>query len=189
MKKEVLKIIKEYLTIFPNEKEKQLNLIGFLEKYNDNDIIDWNNFDGHLVASGFIYAKKEKKFLVIFHNDLSLFLSPGGHIEKRDKNILEGAKREIFEETGLKNIDEIKVTDNELIPIDIDCHFVKYNKRLELPQHYHFDFRYLFTINNISEIKLDTNEISTYKWIDIDELRTDFNFGQIIEKMKQLLKI
>ena len=35
MKKEVLKIIKEYLTIFPNEKEKQLNLIGFLEKYND----------------------------------------------------------------------------------------------------------------------------------------------------------
>ncbi len=36
-------------------KKKKSNL-GYLEKPNDKDIIDWKNFDGHIVAGDFIYA-------------------------------------------------------------------------------------------------------------------------------------
>ena len=64
----------------------------------------------------------------------------------------------------------LSINDNELIPIDIDTHIISYNERLNLPEHYHFDIRYLFMINKISEISIDLEELSSYKWISVDEL-------------------
>ena len=57
MKNNYLKILDDYLLLFPEEKERQARLLGYLEKSNDKEIIDWNNFIGHIVAGGFIYAK------------------------------------------------------------------------------------------------------------------------------------
>ena len=183
-----LKLISEYLLIFPNEQERQEKFIEYLNSHNDKQIIDWNNFDGHVVAGGFIYAKKEQKFLVIYHNDLKMFLYPGGHIDSSDNNPLEAAKREIKEETGISNISEYTLLNNELIPIDIDSHVIPYNERLNLPEHYHFEFRYLFTIDCIQEVKLDIDESSKFKWISKDELRMDKNFGKIVKKFDLLYK-
>ena len=177
MKDLVLKIINEYLNTFPNEKERQEIFIKYLNDHKDEELTDWNNFDGHIVASGFVYAKEEQKFLVIYHNDLKMFLYPGGHIDSRDVNPLEAARREVKEETG------IEVSNSELVPIDIDTHLIPYNERLDLPEHYHFDFRYLFTIENIQEVKLDLTESSEFKWISIDELKADKNYGKIVDKL------
>lgn len=134
MKDEVLKILNQYLELFPNEKERQKVLIEYLEKVNDKEIIDWNNFNGHIVASGFLYAKKERKFLVLWHKDLKMFLYPGGHVNLNDENILEAAKREVREETGLDNFEEAKITKNEFIPFDIDTQNIRPNERLNLPR-------------------------------------------------------
>ena len=183
MRELLLKIINEYLVLFPNEKKRQEKFIEYLKSHDDNQITDWNNFDGHVVAGGFIYAKKEQKFLVIYHNDLKMFLYPGGHISSNDVNPLETSKREILEETGFDDIDEIVLSNNELIPIDIDTHVIPYNERLKLPEHYHFEFRYLFTTQSIKEVKLDSNESSNFKWISIDELRDDKSYGKIVEKI------
>ena len=60
---------------------------------------------------------------------------------------------------------------------------IPYNERLNLPEHYHFEFRYLFTIDSIKEVKLDLSESSKFKWISIDELREDKNYGRIAEKI------
>lgn len=48
-----------------------------------------------------------------------------------------------MEKTGLSNLEQLKLFENEQIPVDIDTHLIGYNKRLNLPAHYHFDFRYL----------------------------------------------
>ena len=153
----------------------------------DLEITDWNNFDGHVVASGFIYAKEENKFLVLYHNDLKMFLYPGGHIDSNDTNPLSASKREIFEETGLSNLEQLKISNYELVPIDIDTHKIGYNERLNLPEHYHFDFRYLFMVDRISDIKIDIEELSSYKWISIEELSSDINYGRIATKITKLL--
>lgn len=115
-----------------------------------------------------------------------MFLYPGGHISSNDVNPLETSKREILEETGFDDIDEIVLSNNELIPIDIDTHIIPYNERLKLPEHYHFEFRYLFTTQSIKEVKLDLSESLNFKWISIDELRDDKSYGKIVEKLKKI---
>ena len=116
-----------------------------------------------------------------------MYLYPGGHIDNSDLNPLEAVKREIKEETGITNINEIVLSDNNLIPIDINIHMIPYNERLDLKEHYHYEFRYLFTIDSIQEVTLDTTESSSFKWIDINELKDDKNFGEIVKKFEGII--
>lgn len=187
MKQQLLNILEKYLLLFPEEHERQKALIQYLQSHKYTELVDWNNFDGHIVAGGFIYAKEENQFLVLYHNDLKMFLYPGGHVDSNDINILSAAKREISEETGLTNLEQLKLSDDALIPIDIDTHIISYNERLNLPEHYHFDFRYLFVITRIPDIKIDTEEMSGYQWISLDELTNDPNYGRIATKIKKII--
>lgn len=189
MRNTLLNILHSYLLLFPEEKERQLMVISYLQNHSDEQITDWNNFDGHIVAGGFIYAKKENKFLVLYHKDLKMFLYPRGHINNDDNNPLCAARREIKEETGLDNLEQLNLLGNELTPIDVDTHKIDYNERLQLPEHYHFEFRYLFMIDRISDIKIDSEELSKYKWIDIEELSNDPNYGKIAIKIQRFLSI
>lgn len=187
MKDNLIALLNSYLILFPEEQERQKKLIQYLQSHKNDELIDWNNFDGHIVAGGFIYAKAENKFLVLYHNDLKMFLYPGGHVDNNDVNTLTAAKREIAEETGLNDLEQLKVSDNELVPIDIDTHKIGYNERLNLPEHYHFDFRYLFVVDKIQDIKTDAEEMSGYKWISLDELTNDPNYGGVATKIRRLI--
>ena len=58
---------------------------------------------------------------------------------------------------------------------------------LNLPKHYHFDFRYVFIIDEFTDIIIDTEELSDYKWIDIKEIDNIPNCSNIVLKMKKYL--
>lgn len=189
MKDFILVTLNEYLLLFPEEKQRQFKLEQFLNNFDDKQIIDWKNFNGHIVASGFVYSIKDKKFLVMYHNDMKRYTYPGGHIDSSDINTLEAAIREVKEETGLTHFKKVSMSNNELVPIDIDTHIISYNERLKLPQHYHFDFRYLFVVDKMFDVKVDKTELSNYKWIDLDELSSNFNCELTIKLMKILKKI
>ena len=64
MKGTLFKILDDYLLLFPKEKERQSKLLVYLQSHDNKQIVDWNNFDGHIVVGGFIYVKEEHKFLV-----------------------------------------------------------------------------------------------------------------------------
>ena len=51
-------------------------------------------------------------------------VQPGGHVEKVDRTILDTAKREIFEETGLKALELVSLSINNGIPFDINTHYI-----------------------------------------------------------------
>ena len=187
MKESMLGILNEYLLLFPDENERQKQLVNFLSSHTEEQFTDWNNFDGHIVASGFVYSIEDEKFLVLYHKDLKMYLYPGGHVDNDDSSILSAAKREVKEETGLVDFELFEFTKNKEIPIDIDTHIIGYNERLNLPEHYHFDFRYLFTVEKISDVHIDSSESSNFKWIDIDELRNDPNYGTVAKKIERLL--
>ena len=188
MKNEILKIISKYLEIFPEETERQSNLINYLENHEEKEVTDWNNFDGHIVAGGFICSLQEKKFLLLHHKALNMYLHPGGHVEPDDIDTLAAAKREIQEETGLTDLEQVKISDDKLIPIDIDTHIIKRNETKNLPEHYHYELRYLFVIDKIKNIKIDTEESIDYKWIELDELYKDSNYRGILRKVSDLIE-
>ena len=186
-KKIVFDIIDKYLKIFTKEQARLALLKDYLSKNDQKDICDWNNTNGHLTAGGFVYSKSTQKFLVMWHKDLGMYLYPGGHMESIDTSPLERAKIEAEEETGL-NLTVLKVFDNELIPIDIDTHKIPYNKRIDMPEHYHFDFRYLFVTKDEDGVNIDKEEMQSYKWIDKRELSKDKNYGNIVKKLNKYLQ-
>lgn len=186
MKEQVKNIIKKYLERNPNEENRLLPLLGYLERFNEEEIIDWNNTSGHITVGAFVYCKTEDKFLVLHHKDLDMFLYPGGHVDKKDNSLLDAAKRELKEETGIKEF-KLLETNDKILPIDIDIHLIPKNERVNMSEHFHFDFRYLFLIDSIDNIKIDKEEFYSYRWISIDELSRDKNFGSIINKLKEVL--
>lgn len=188
LKEQVIKILDNYLKIYPNEEKRQERFINYLKNHNSKEIRDWNNFDGHIVVGSFIYAKKENKFLFLYHKDLKMYLYPGGHIDREDKTILDAALREATEETGLDNFKVLHNTKNELIPLDIDTQFIEYNERLALPSHYHYDFRYVLMIDEIQDIKIDTSELRDYKWLDYEEVINMKRYSYIKDKLINIIK-
>ena len=68
---------------------------------------------------------------MVHHNILKRYLQPGGHIDKNDRNPLDAAKRELFEETGIDS--EILTYQcaeplNSLIPFNVSVHKIPENK-------------------------------------------------------------
>ena len=61
------------------------------------------------------------------------------------------------------------------------------NERLKIPEHYHYDFRYLFTVDKIEDVNMDSEELDNYKWISMEELEHDPNYGRIVGKIKNIL--
>src|SRR6267154_1476348 len=55
----------------------------------------------HYVATGYIYDRKNKHFLLIEHKKLGVWLAPGGHLEEGEEPH-QGALREVREEIGLE---------------------------------------------------------------------------------------
>lgn len=151
MQQNIKLIVKEYLDVFSKEKDKLLLLDNFLKKSSKEELINWNNINVHLTVGAFIYSLKEDKFLVLYHKDLKMYLYPGGYIEKEDKILLDSALRELKEETGLEKVKLLKIN-NMTLPFDIDIHLIPFNERVGMPTHYHFDFRYLFLVDSITEI-------------------------------------
>ena len=189
MNSDVSKIIKTYLKHFENEREQLNKLITLIEESNGEDVFSSTNIKGHITASGFIYAKKEKAILLLEHKKLGKLLQPGGHVEDIDKAILEAAIREIYEETGLENLELINLFDNKDIPFDINTHIIPDSPKKNMPQHYHHDFRYLFTVDETSEIRIDLNESNNYKWIKILNLQETEDFKVVIQKINKMLEI
>ncbi len=187
MKRKIEMIINQYLSLFPNELNRLSLLNEFLKKENDEMIFDWNNANGHITVGSFVYSKSDDAFLVLYHKDLKMYLYPGGHVNNNDRNIIEAAKRELKEETGLTNL-ELFTINNEVLPFDIHTHIIPFNERVNMSEHYHFDFRFLFLIDEICNVHVDEDELEHYKWVSAKELSEYSNFGNIVEKIKILLK-
>lgn len=188
MKRIIEKIVKKYLNNFPDEYERLSDFLGYLDCHEDSEITDWNNFEGHIVASGFVYSKKEKEFLVLYHKDMKMYVYPGGHIDNTDSDPESATRRELSEETGLNTLEEYILDNDRLIPLDIDTHIIKKNERLDLPAHYHFDFRYLYFIDKEEDINIDSNESRDYKWVNIEEFSKTTNCEKIIPKIRKIIE-
>lgn len=61
----------------------------------------WRFSPGHVTASGLVLAPDRRAVLLVFHPRLRRWLQPGGHLEAGDRSVVDAARREVREETGI----------------------------------------------------------------------------------------
>lgn len=187
-KKYILETLEKYKKYFKNE-EKRFELLE--KQLQDNENL-WTrkNFNWHLTASAYIFDKSMQNFVVIHNINLDKWLVPGWHWEEWDWEMQNTAKREAMEETWLSQLKLCSWhNQNEMIPIDIDTHYIPENKKKDERQHFHHDFRYIFIYDwDFSEINIETQEIKWFQILNIDDDLTKLAWNDVILKIKNISK-
>ena len=116
---------------------------------------------GHFTASGFVIHPDGARLLMVHHARLGIWVQPGGHVDPSDASLIEAARREIVEETGLDAL--TPVTDGI---VDVDIH--EFGASGEQPDHLHFDVRFGFVA--AGESLFPNTEILEATWVGLDDL-------------------
>ncbi len=168
--KQIVDILQNYFELFPSDQRRLEGLMKQVQ--NGEDLFDRRNFSGHIVANALVINAKDQ-ILTVFHNQLKMYIQPGGHVEAEDATVWEAAQRELKEETGLTRVDLEAWTSDIDIPIFIESHSVPANSKKGEEDHDHHDFMYVFRTLD-EKIFVQLEEVSSYRWID----RQEFVRGQ-----------
>jgi 8-oxo-dGTP pyrophosphatase MutT (NUDIX family) len=138
-----------------------------------------NSFEpGHFTASAFVLAPERDALLLILHGKLGLWLQPGGHVDDDDASLLAAARREVREEVGLAEIDQLLPG-----PLDVDIHEIPARK--DDPRHAHFDVRYLFVARSRDVIA--GSDAQAVRWVSLDALegiQSDESVMRAVRKLR-----
>jgi 8-oxo-dGTP pyrophosphatase MutT (NUDIX family) len=119
-----------------------------------------HHFDpGHFTASGFVVSPDRSSLLLVHHVKLDKWLQPGGHVERSDADLENAARREVLEETGLRDMEMIGL-------LDVDVH--RCPARGEDPHHDHFDVRFGYWAGSV-EVAAGEGT-SKVVWFPLDEV-------------------
>lgn len=155
-----------YLDQHPEEKPDLAPALGLLDA--GADLTSRTEFRGHATA-GAVLAGPDGRILHIHHLAIGTWLLPGGHLEADDATLLDTARRELTEETGIPADTVTPVGDS---PLHIDIHPIGANPAKGEPDHQHIDFRFLFTTTaDIGE--LQTEEVTDATWRPADTLHDE----------------
>lgn len=93
---------------------------------------------GHITTSAIVLSPDGGNVLLVFHPWLRRWLQPGGHLEKSDRTIVDAARREVLEETGILVNPEVAPT-----LVGVDVHDIPAARREPLHRHHDLVFRFV----------------------------------------------
>lgn len=146
------------------EKADKDAILDFMS--NNKDCLSRNNKIAHFSTSAWITNPERTKVLMIYHNIYNSWAWIGGHADD-EPNLFQVIKREIAEETGLKNPEPLL---NEIYGLGIVLvnNHIKRGKMVN--SHLHLDVEYLFEADESCALRSKPDENSGVKWIDIKEI-------------------
>ncbi|MDX3387634.1 NUDIX domain-containing protein [Streptomyces niveiscabiei] len=163
-----------YVDARPGEKALLAPVVELLGT--DAELASRREFRGHATA-GAVLVDDDARVLLVRHNALGVWLTPGGHPEPEDGTLLDAALRKLGEETGIS----ADVTPLLPLPVHIDVHPIPANPAKNEPAHQHVDFRYLFRLTGKGDITLQTEEVSGSAWRPLTDL-TDTTLRRHVEE-------
>ncbi|MEM3372950.1 MAG: NUDIX domain-containing protein [Candidatus Anstonellales archaeon] len=134
---------------------------------------DYDELSAGIIVFKYDQSNKKILYLVLIHRE-NHYDFPKGHVENNE-NIIEAAKRETYEETGLK---EIKIIDDTYY-VPIEYTFFNGSKLIRKKVIYFLGF----LTNPNEEVKI-SNEHNGYEWLTYDELIKKLKY----KEQKDLLK-
>lgn len=122
---------------------------------------------GHLTCSACVLSADGARAVLLHHAKLGRWLQPGGHVEAGDAAPLDAARREVFEESGLRELDALASPGGGWL-LDLDVHPIP--ARGSEPEHLHYDLRYAFALRG-GDALLRSEESSPLRWVEVSRLR------------------
>jgi 8-oxo-dGTP pyrophosphatase MutT (NUDIX family) len=136
------------------------------------------NLTGHLTGSAWVVSPDRQHVLLIHHRALDRWFQPGGHADETDTDLLETARREAIEESGLTILTAL--SDHIF---DIDVHEIPAKK--EVPMHVHYDIRFVFESSTMDlPSEMNAAEIKNIRWVPVADLLSD-ETGRSIRRMAE----
>lgn len=158
-----------------SDKEMMLKCLDIFE-----DVLTRENKICHFTASSWIVNKQKTKILMIYHNIYKSWAWTGGHADG-ECDLLQAAVREAQEETGVKKFKILKEDIFGLQVLTVDPHI---KKGKFISSHLHLDCCFLIEADENEVLKINENENSGVKWVDINEVVNISNE----EKMKPIYR-
>lgn len=170
-------IVKNYLTVFPEEENRLSRLQTLLAS--DADPLDRTNMLGHVTASAIVLSPTQHEVLTIAHNHIGLRLQPGGHYERPEdtqegpQSLWQRAQKEVQQETGITPI-ELHSWHTKLpflVPLDIDTHDFPARPAKNETDHLHHDFLFLaqYRGQDLTFHDFDKKEVKDPQWTPLPE--------------------
>lgn len=167
------------------EKDKKI-MLQCLEQY--DDLYTRDNELVHITSSGFVVNRARDKSLMVHHNIYNSWSWTGGHADG-DKDLLYVAKKEVMEETGLK---DIEVVSEEFVSIDMLPVLGHRKNGTYVAPHLHMSIAYIVEAREDEEVVVKPDENSDVQWIPFDEVTTfsseehmNYLYNKIMSKIKK----
>ena len=171
-RQDLIKKLEDYNPEFEAESEFRVRFLSFIKQ--NKDCFERTLLEGHITGSAWIVNHDRTKFLMTHHKKLDRWLQLGGHADG-DPDVINVAKNEALEESGLKSI---KLISNAIF--DIDIHTIPARK--QDPEHLHYDVRFLFEADE-QESLVVSRESKNLGWLTYDQLEAYCGLNDSIFRM------
>ncbi|UXP32511.1 NUDIX hydrolase [Reichenbachiella agarivorans] len=166
--------IENYQSKYP---EEMIYRGRFLDLLSYDDCFERSLLFGHITASAWVLNPSKDAVVLMHHKKLDRWLQPGGHTDG-DEDVVRVARKELEEETGLRNV--LLLHDGIF---DLDIHPIPARK--EVPAHEHYDVRFVFV--TLTPDELTKNEESNQlAWIPLTDISSyvanEISIMRMVEK-------
>ena len=152
----------------PDQHEMRRRTLELIARHPDDAHLR-SSLEGHLTASALVVSPDGARVLLTHHKKLDRWLQLGGHCDG-DANLPGVALREALEEGG--------IVDLEIDPrvIDVDIHPIP--ARGEVPEHLHYDTRFLVRArrNAAPVVSEESNDV---RWLGAEEALEQVEDGSL----------
>lgn len=179
--------IKNYSPVNKQEENDKKLMLKSLEEF--DDVLTRDNEMFHFTTSAWVVNHDRSKVLMIYHNIYNSWAWIGGHADGNPK-LVEVAKKEVEEETGVSNLKLLVDGVFGLSILGVTPH-VKRGKYVSA--HLHYDLEFLFEASEDEGLRIAPNENSNVGWIDVSTLFDEVNeehmkpiYKKLTDKVKDL---
>ena len=166
-------LLKKYRRQFPQET-MTTRFIHFVDTH--ENCFERSLEKGHVTASAWTVDPKENRSLLIHHKKLGQWLQPGGHCDG-NPDVVQVARREVQEETGLQQFDLMADS-----IYDLDIHPIPAWGKV--PPHLHYDVRFLIHCSSRQSL-IVSDESSDIRWFSFSEIENLSSDGSILRMLRK----
>lgn len=158
---DLLNAIAAYLGRYPDEATDLAEPVKLLTQ--GGDFTSRRNFPLHVTVGALLV--RDGEILLVEHLAYKILLQPGGHLEPSDLTLVDGAVRELAEETGIDPGTVVCVSD---VPAYIEYGPVPARPAKDEPEHFHLDFGYAFATAAGDVGRIQESEVGSAEWYPLE---------------------